>query len=65
MIAILFYVVSTDVNKVVGTALIMLDISIVSCRVEYIFFSFTVYVIISCIIQRHKNTQYILQKIYY
>ena len=29
------------------------------------FFPFTVYVIISCIIPRHKNTQYILQKIYY
>ena len=34
--------------------------------VEYIIcFSFTVYVIISCIIARNKNTQYILQKIYY
>ena len=65
-IAILFYVVSTDLKKVVGTARIMLDISIVSYHVEYIIcFSFTVYVIISCIIARNKNTQYILQKIYY
>ena len=38
MIAILFYVVSTDVNKVVRTARIMLDISIVSYHVEYIYF---------------------------
>ena len=37
-----------------------------SYHVEYIiYFSFTVYVIISCIIARQKNTQYILQKIYY
>ena len=66
MIAILFYVESTYLKKVVGTARIMLDISIVSYHVEYIIcFSFMVYVIISCIISRHKNTQYILQKIYY
>ena len=37
-----------------------------SYHVEYIIcFSFTVYVIISYIIARNKNTQYILQKIYY
>ena len=38
MITDLFYVVSTGVNKVVGTARIMLDISIVSYHVEYIIF---------------------------
>ena len=64
MIAILFYVVSTDLKKVVGTARIMLDISIVSYHVEYIIcFSFTVYVIISCIYI--SCTRYILQKSYY
>ena len=36
MIAILFYVVSTDLKKVVGTARIVLDISIVSYHLEYI-----------------------------
>ena len=36
----------------------------ISCWI-YNFLSFTVYVIISCSIPRHKNTQYILQKIYY
>ena len=66
LITDLFYVVSTGVNKVVGTARIMLDMSIVSYHVEYIIcFSFKVYVIISCSIPRHKNTQYILQNIYY
>ena len=40
MIAILFYVVSTDLEKVVGTAGIMLDISIVSYHVEYIYIFF-------------------------
>ena len=38
MITDLFYVVSTGVNKVVGTARIMLDISIVLYHVEYIIF---------------------------
>ena len=36
----------------------------ISCWI-YNFLSFTVYVIISCIIARHKNTQYILPTIYY
>ena len=53
MIAILFYVVSTDLKKVVGTARIMLDISIVSYHVEYIIcFSFTVYVGLFLVLSR-------------
>ena len=53
MITDLFYVVLTGVNKVVGTARIMLDISIVSYHVEYIIcFSFTVYVGLFLVLSR-------------